>query len=368
MACKYIFNNKAYSEEEFKSFVQNNFLGDKKIRRNLETQSDLFQKGRDKKDLAGRDTGFDPAFYRENFDSIEEMKEYQRTALMNENNSTENQFLQLLNKDNNWVTFFIKSIIQDSFKKGYEKVLFPSGNTASKIEGHSTLEEFKKQKEDRIAELEKSKTKQEYKQSSVYRKGDAKILKVSSGNGNLKDGFAIWKDDLEELIDKNSLTGEEGENATGVKFLYIKDSIAKSIFEEDANREIFQLKQELERVEKEGFGALKPIYNFYENTVTNILNNLYKNRVARITDEYGNTWNEVSLYESNNYSNPLVIDRSVVIDNNAKQSLLQPSELRQEMFNNWRDYYEGYDDLSDEEKIQFIELVESGLLEIQCKI
>src|SRR5690606_7099334 len=59
-------------------------------------------------------------------------------------NTNSNQFLQLLNKDNNWVTFFIKSIIQDSAKKGYEKVLFPSGDTASKIEGHTTLEEFKK--------------------------------------------------------------------------------------------------------------------------------------------------------------------------------------------------------------------------------
>ena len=51
----------------------------------------------------------------------------------------QNQFLQLLNKDNNWVTFFIKSIIQDSAKKGYEKVLFPKGETAAKIEGHQTI-------------------------------------------------------------------------------------------------------------------------------------------------------------------------------------------------------------------------------------
>ena len=50
-----------------------------------------------------------------------------------------NQFLQLLNKDNNWVTFFIKSIVQDSAKKGYKKVLFPRGETAAKIEGHETI-------------------------------------------------------------------------------------------------------------------------------------------------------------------------------------------------------------------------------------
>ena len=30
-------------------------------------------------------------------------------------------FFNFLNKDSNWVTFFIKSIIQDSAKKGYEK-------------------------------------------------------------------------------------------------------------------------------------------------------------------------------------------------------------------------------------------------------
>ena len=71
-------------------------------------------------------------------------------------NNKENQFLQLLNKDNNWVTFFIKSVIKIVLG-GFlvvEKVLFPSGNTASKVEGHATLEEFKKQKEDRIKAIE----------------------------------------------------------------------------------------------------------------------------------------------------------------------------------------------------------------------
>lgn len=49
---------------------------------------------------------------------------------------------------------FVKSIIQDSAKKGYEKYSFPGGNTASKVEGHTTLEDFKKQKQDRIKQLE----------------------------------------------------------------------------------------------------------------------------------------------------------------------------------------------------------------------
>lgn len=105
-----------------------------KTRRILEVQSDLFQKGRDKKTLTT---------YNDLNKLLDEGKitEEEYYSIDNTKNS-KNQFLQLLNKDNNWVTFFIKSIIQDSAKKGYEKVLFPSGNTASKVEGHTTLEEF----------------------------------------------------------------------------------------------------------------------------------------------------------------------------------------------------------------------------------
>ena len=312
-----------------------------KTRRILEIQSDLFQKGRDRDNLVNIDatnyitTKRKELSFLEFNKQINDLKltpEYGPGGVSYENDNfyfytedynlendgskyfvayksptkkvdaSQNQFLQLLNKNNNWVTFFIKSIIQDSAKKGYEKVLFPTGNTASKIEGHDTLEEFKKQKEDRIKKLEENKIKRIYEQSSVYRKNDAKILKVSSGNGNLKDGFAIWKDDLEQLKDKTSLTGEEGENATGVKFLYIKDSVAKPIFEEDINREINQLKQELERLEREGFGALKPIYNFYETTITNILKKQGYNPVL-ITDEYGNTWSEVTIDSKRDLTN-----------------------------------------------------------------
>ena len=45
--------------------------------------------------------------------------------------------------------------LSPSAKNGYSKVWLPTGNTSAKVEGHTTLEEFKKQKEDRIKELEK---------------------------------------------------------------------------------------------------------------------------------------------------------------------------------------------------------------------
>ena len=161
-----------------------------KTRRILEVQSDLFQKGRDKKDLIGNenllsiaektfthnnvtyrplinqdDNGFHivengvnnsipkselPQEVMDWAMSLKSTLTSEKTKLGNSN-----QFLQLLNKDNNWISFFVKSIVQDSAKKGYEKVLFPSGETAAKVEGHTTLAEQAKQinKEIEKAEL-----------------------------------------------------------------------------------------------------------------------------------------------------------------------------------------------------------------------
>lgn len=225
---------------------------DTKTRRILEVQSDLFQKGRDSKDLISlptipeyeieklknelTDKAYTENWTQEKLDiELAKVDKLEKDSI--KGNDKQNQFLQLLNKDNNWVTFFIKSIIQDSAKKGYEKVLFPTGNTASKVEGHSTLEEFKKQKEDRIKQLE-----EQIKRTKEFPKADS------------LDAAAI----------------------------------------DTYNTEINQIKQELERVEKEGFAALAPIFKFYEETVSNILKKQGYNPVL-ITDEYGNTWNSIDL-------------------------------------------------------------------------
>ena len=226
-----------------------------KTRRILEVQSDLFQKGRDKKELIGR-LPVETTLWNNGVP-----EDY--TIPGDNYNTKENQFLQLLNKDNNWVTFFLKSIMQDSAKKGYEKVLFPTGNTASKVEGHTTLEEYKKEKQNRIKTLEK------------WIKQDEETLKQ-----NEKDGIrTLYGDNVERRYLKE------------FELRDMENKVSKAYFE------ITQLKQELERVGgPEGFGALQPIYTFYENTVTNILRKQFgKERVKQVTDEYGNTWNELTI-------------------------------------------------------------------------
>ena len=280
-----------------------------KTRRILEVQSDLFQKGRNEsnlikdKELTKKGSydlssqygvsQIDGRFfivnlegeYEEEFSTMEEANNalntrYKSSDTYNDQykdipiNQKQNKFLQLLNKDNNWVTFFVKSIIQDSAKKGYEKVLFPSGNTASKVEGHTTLEEFKKQKEDRIKQIDKGfeetiqKLKDFYLEDVRYIKKDGKFFKQ---NAPYVKSIEIQEKEFADVIN-------------------IKSQKTKENIEIEKN----QIQEELKKLETEGFGALKPIFNFYENTVTNILKKQgYSPKV--ITDEYGNTWNEVAI-------------------------------------------------------------------------
>lgn len=118
-------------------------------RRILEVQSDLFQKERNSEVLAASstndaDTLDNPFLTEEDYSNARA-----RTPL------AQNNFLQLLNKENNWVTFFVKSIIQDSARKGYDNVLFPADQTAAKVEGHETLEQFLANTQNNIDSLER---------------------------------------------------------------------------------------------------------------------------------------------------------------------------------------------------------------------
>jgi len=322
MAC-YEYKGIKYTEGELVTLLTKENQG--KTRRVLELQSDLFQKGRDKDRLV-KDKKFDstygdaelydfdkPIYDRIVFKIGEDKYTYNPTSdyykngiritkeefksdyLKEFSKTKENQFLQLLNQGSNWVTFFVKSIVQDSAKKGYEKVLFPSGNTASKVEGHTTLEEFKKQKQDRIKELE-----------------GLEIEKNNTGNFNV----IKYTDGVKKIISFNLISKDE----------------AQSIID-NQNNEINQLKKELENVEgPEGFGALKPIYNFYENTVKNVLNKQYgKENVKQITDEYGNTWNEVEIVPEREQQSILLQTKEMPSSKASEETLNIMKEAAEQM-------------------------------------
>lgn len=227
------------------SLVQLGQVGSK-IRRILEIQSDLFQKSRSKDNLTNLDK-----------------------------DSKENIFLQLLNQDNNWVTFFIKSIIQDSAKKGYEKVLFPAGDTASKIEGHTTLEEFVKgrrlmiaSEEDKVRKLQSNPKSVHIGSTSFYQRknifGNIYYTKEYRNEGEIKISVQEYK----EAIRSDIL---DSQNTIEVYNKEINDAI-------------------------QGTGSFNAINRFYERTVFNIINKQFgKSNVVRITDEFGNDWFEVTI-------------------------------------------------------------------------
>ncbi len=192
-------------------------------------------------------------------------------------NKQQNEFLQLLNKDNNWITFFIKSIIQDSAKKGYEKVLFPTGTTASKVEKHTTLEAFIKLKENKIESIERDIKIMilpllDEKNYSIKIRNEGKEVELKKpGHTKILDSVEEAEDELKKSIQR-----------------------AKTNFE-SLNNEIKQIKQEISKSKIEGPPAsVAPIYNFYENTVTNILKKQGYN-IKKVIDEYGNIWNEVNI-------------------------------------------------------------------------
>ena len=271
----------------FETGQYNEVIDYNKIRRILEIQSDLFQKGRDKKDLISNN-------YKDDIDNKIKYQEEVVKSFIEENASKEtinreskllevyknqketqekfakisdNQFLQLLNKDNNWVTFFIKSIIQDSAKKGYEKVLFPKGETAAKVEGHQTIADELKRIDTLIT----------------------KPLIILSF-----DEIKNKEKDLEK-IEPFGLIGEQEIIYNAAKSIesYNDYVTTKTRLYENSKVELEQQKANLK---SQSIEKLKPIEAFYEIKGGNILEKQFgKENVKTITDEYGNEWREIDL-------------------------------------------------------------------------
>ena len=350
--------------------------GNPKTRRILEVQSDLFQKGRDKEVLikgSEQETNSTQEFFTvnnvdyqysaldgyEKWDykskkeewipiSYEEFNEaYLKIKDIDKNNNS-NKFLQLLNKSNNWVTFFVKSIIQDSAKKGYEKVLFPSGETAAKVEGQETLAE-------ELLRINKEIEKNKFTINKRLKEESDLILRIENNikNNNYltveKLGYKIINDPssvnptppkVAALINKktgefvnisrgysnpvfaNEKNAEESFNAfikgnkivdLNNKSIELKDILNINDLNDDLSlleskeqrlfniknnsliaRELRELEEEKANIKSQGLEKIKPIEAFYENTIANILKKQgYSPKV--ITDEYGNTWNEVAI-------------------------------------------------------------------------
>ena len=225
--------------------------------------------------------------------------------------ATDNDFLKLLKKDNNWVTFFVNSFIQDSTKKGFDKVLFPTDNTIYKIENlpfknNPENEKFLKELDienyrlHSLSELRHSKWLTYNKINELIE--NFKILNKSSKESNLKEIKKILE--LSGDINKDLILSENFDDQYFIllpKIInYIKEIVNQngeiSIKIKEIESSIKTLKENnlIPTVIKNT--QFKSTYDFYEETIKNILIKQYGNdKVNKITDEHGNTWYELKL-------------------------------------------------------------------------
>lgn len=275
-----------YSIKETSSEVFNEST---KTRRILEVQSDLFQKGRDRKDLIGRDV--DKEISEQFGDDQVQYITNQYRAENDKSRTPENNFLQLLNKDNNWVGLFVKSIIQDSARKGYENVLFPSGDTAAKVEGHQTVEDFINNKQGRLDTI---------KQYNY-------VVTQKAGSESL-GSFVDLKDAEKALAANEDIFGVKNEIGT---YIIVP---AEGFY----SREIEQLEKEISDA-KAGKLKISAVANFYENNIANILKKNGYSPIV-ITDEYDNKWNQVTIKE--NAKDTIFFNKPGVIQSKASAKTL----------------------------------------------
>ena len=154
-----------------------------KTRRILEVQSDLFQKGRNKKDLIG-----DSSYYEEGVGEMANIFE-------NPPNDNQNQFLQLLNKDNNWVTFFVKSIMQDTAKQ-----------TITEVQESNVEAKVRELEREGLLEIDcKGKLKAEKGLQTNFTKGGKwKVYEIFEGKSHKQGGIDInIKNNQISFINKN---------------------------------------------------------------------------------------------------------------------------------------------------------------------
>lgn len=305
------------NSEEFLEWIQDN-REEPKTRRIFEIQSDLFQKSQGEEYLAGK---FVMITSQELINKLEELskgkKEIQfgdflyqkRSALPHEfpkfvdtwfqvgrvGVNPENNFLQLLMKDNNWVKFFIRSIIQDSARKDYRRVLFPAKNTVAKIQKHvyvsysvtsrehliafnkellSRLEAFLKEP------LRRGENSAEVPDMRVERKWDGSVqYYISKPDGSMQE---VSKERAEEIL-RDRIDSLKRETA---------------ILEREV-ADIIRGHEEMRKFARVG--------KFYEEEVYNILRKQgYKPN--RIKDVFGHEWFEVNI-EPKMATSPILLQK-----------------------------------------------------------
>lgn len=240
-------------------------MADGETRRVIELQSDLFQKGR----LENEAKNVTEDINRYRFPGQENIKKAREERLT--------EISKLEPYRNTWQDRLIREEVRQAAKDGKIKLLFPTGETAMKIEGlgqRDTWVEIKNGKRlDDAIEISDLKVGKEINRIG---QGDTWVITDILGDGKFK---AVRKGILEiaikqERVQKNGEIVSNEEDA--VRWLRENNSVAQESFDISG------------KVDTEN-----PIYRFYEKEVARYLKNKYG--ATQITDDKGVTWNEVKI-------------------------------------------------------------------------
>jgi hypothetical protein len=170
-----------------------------------------------------------------------------------------NSFLELLKNDNQWVKFFIQSIIQDSAMSGYNSVLFPSGNTIAIIEG-----------------FDKAYPRNQFEGRTI----DDLLDEIRAVTEN-----TIMKNNEDHFIlDRYYI--QDGHNT------YYYETNNKDEILENLNNKIHNIKNNIPQYPKSALSTIR----FYDEIIKNTLYKLYgKESIELYTDQHSNSWFKLNI-------------------------------------------------------------------------
>jgi hypothetical protein len=321
-------------------------MADDKVRRVIEVQSDLFQRGRlerlvtegldciPKKIVDAYNHAYGTRFAEEEIRRIPVGQLRRETAPALEGGVAE--FDALINQtavpdniaklkpyEDTWYERIIGEEIKGAAQEGMTRLQFPTGVTALKIEGLGDREfwyDVSDHSASRLTELEVGK---EIRQGLGGRwiitdvLGDGKFKAVPRNVADAEKAWTTVKDTYtppsnQKYLARNSQTGEVVQFPTSKEAdQYIEDAIRRA---NDQYAETFDISGKVD--------TSNPIYRFYEHRVQRCLKR-FRPTMQRVTDPQGVTWFEIPL-EPSDATRPVAAFGAISSDR-AKQSRQQHS-------------------------------------------
>ena len=263
-------------------------------------------------------------------------------------NKNHKAYMESLQK--NWHDYFARAIHQWAAEQGYEKVRWPSGETAARVEGHEVISERIKNNQANLKETDNELIRLKKEKSEVDKnikmlfgtplqipKLNIDLVMETSFNTKSSKGNPLekilnkWFGKDTEAYNRESEIGLETVEGTDGKPRYyisvftpgdfrtqgyvrlsstrdvpITKQEAIELHRHEKTKSIDflidkmnlrknALQKEINRFKTEGLDKLAPIQNFYQNTMRKVLQKSRKKNLSLEKDEYGNYWFETDI-------------------------------------------------------------------------